>query len=177
MTRIVFRIGVSFVIVFASVAVASEPLAKSQQREAIAKIASLYLESIEGYLPGDIITESQVEELQHYLRVSHGVSPVTHRGLLHRALKDTAPLSRFFYREKGSEILRAAERKLGGYAEIEAISLRSQGRDAIQRAIAEQSAAEIVSFVEASRQSSADELDNEKKKALAHSPSDFLYAR
>ncbi|TWU27278.1 hypothetical protein [Bythopirellula polymerisocia] len=155
-------LSISFLAFTPIITFAAKPQLDSQQRRAISETARLYLESMTGYVPGGLVTESQIEELQQYLRLSLGASPATHRGLLHRTLKDTAPLCRFFYKEQGSEILSSASSQLGGYAEIEALSLSPQGREVLQRAIIDKSTAEIISMVEAKRQNPIAQADTKK---------------
>lgn len=165
----------------AKIAIAEQELS-SQQQEVVSETARLYLESNNRYHPGDLITESQIEELQQYLRKSLGKSPATHRGLLNRTLKDTAPLSRFFYQESENRVLRLAAEKLGGYADLEALSLDHKGRQALQRAISTGSEAEIVTTVEASRQNSSEKPTRERKKTspnhlrVIYTLDDFLEA-
>ncbi len=148
-------------------AAGTEMESAERQLEVIAASAKLYLESSSGYVAGDLITESQVEELQHYLLISHGKSPATHSGLLNRAIKDRAPLSRFFYSENGAETLRAAASKLGGYAEIEALAHHREGREALQKAVFNQSVADIVDLVEISRHATSKQ-DNHEKNSDRH---------
>ena len=64
-----------------------------------------YFESSKSYHKGDLITRSQLAEMQSYLRKTNGHSPATHPRLLNRALADEARLVRYFYLEKNSEIL------------------------------------------------------------------------
>ncbi len=177
-----FHLTLLFSVFFIAKIAIAEQDSSSQQQKVVSETARLYLESNNGYQPGDLITESQIEELQHYLRKSLGKSPATHRGLLNRTLKDTAPLSRFFYREQGNQVLRSAAEKLGGYVKLEALSLEQKGRQALQRAISTGSEAEIVTMVEASRQNSSEKPTSEQKKTspyhlrVIYTLEDFLEA-
>ena len=117
------------------------------QDDKIAETARIYLEANGGYIAGDLLTESQIDELQAYLRLSQGNSPATHRDLLKRTLKDRAPLARFFYQKHGSQVLRSAAQELGGYAKLEALSLDSGGRAVLKRAISAGSAPAIVEAI------------------------------
>lgn len=126
--------------------------APSSQLQVIATTARYYLESGRNYQKGDLITESQIDELQQYLRRSFGNSPATHRGLLNRAVKDNAPLSRYFHREHGSQVLRRASEKLGGYAALEVLSLDRQGRQILQKALTTGTETELIAKIESFQQ-------------------------
>ncbi|QEG35620.1 hypothetical protein Pr1d_29220 [Bythopirellula goksoeyrii] len=155
----------------------AEKVPNPAQNQIIAKTARLYLESSGTYVPGDLITESQIEELQDYLRRSFGNSPATHRGLSNRALKDDAPLSRYFFREQANQVLRKAAEKLGGYGQLEVLSLNRQGRQVLQEAIATQSEAGIISRIDTSPQNMGSEASGNPHQLKAiYTLEDFLEA-
>jgi len=148
----------------------AEKVPSAAQDQIIAKTARFYFESSGTYAPGDLITESQIEELQDYLRRSFGNSPATHRGLTNRAIKDDAPLSKYFYREQANTVLRKAAEELGGYGQLEALSLNRQGRKVLQEAISTRSEAGIISRIEISRQNKDAEASGNPQSGSPHQP-------
>ncbi|NOY43598.1 MAG: hypothetical protein GXP26_17395 [Planctomycetes bacterium] len=81
-----------------------------------------YFASIGGYHEGDLITRSQVEDLQLYLRRTRGHSAATHARILRRILPDDSRLVRLFYQKNGAELLRQAAVKNGGYEVFDRLS-------------------------------------------------------
>lgn len=140
----------------------------SQVQRSVSETARFYLESSSDYVPGDLITESQIDELQQYLRRTFGNSPATHRALLNQAIKDNAPLSRYFHREHGSQVLRRASEKLGGYAAIEVLSLNRQGRQILQKAVTTGSEAELVRKIERFQHIPSGDPTSLPKKGVPH---------
>ena len=112
-----------------------EQEAIDQVRQKYRQIVALYLTSGEGYAPGDIITRSQIEELQSYLRKSRQKNTITHPILLERSLPDNAPLSRIFHSSpEAANALRSAAAELGGFGKLDAFSLRQGGRETLLKA-------------------------------------------
>lgn len=94
-----------------------------------------YFHSMQDYQQGDLICQSQVEELQRYLLRAFGRIPTTHPRLLHRVLPDEAPLIRLFYMDNGADVLRAAAERLHGYDALQALAHTATGRTQIGAAI------------------------------------------
>ena len=87
------------------------------------------------FRPGDLITRTQVEELQTYLRKTRREGPATEISLLARSLPESTPLVRFFYQDDGSELLRQAAKQLGGYEPIYKLCHMPQERLLVRKAI------------------------------------------
>lgn len=102
-----------------------------QLRETIER----HFDSMDGVQDGDLICQSQVDEVQQYLRRTQGHIPATHPRLFRRALPDLAPLVRFFYMDGGADVLREAAQQLHGYGQLHALSLTGAGRAEISTAI------------------------------------------
>jgi len=111
--------------------VESAPLSDQRLRETIER----YFHGMQDYQQGDLICQSQVEELQLYLRRTHGRVTATHPRLLHRVLPDEAPLIGFFYRNDGANVLREAAERLHGYRALQALAHTVSGRTQISAAI------------------------------------------
>ncbi len=115
-----------------------------------------YFASIGGYHEGDLISRSQVEDLQVYLRRTQGHSAATHARILRRILPDDSRLVRLFYQKNGAELLRQAAVKNGGYEVFDRLS---------------RSTAKYARLVEATDRGSIEKLnqltDEELKKLLA----------
>ena len=81
-----------------------------------------YFEGQSGYHAGNLITRSQVAELQVYLRRTRNRGSASHPLILQRFLPDSCRLAKLFYKKNGGNVLREAAQKLGGYAGIEALT-------------------------------------------------------
>ncbi|MCG8449475.1 MAG: hypothetical protein MI725_07850 [Pirellulales bacterium] len=91
-----------------------------------------YFASTKSYRRGDLISQSQLAELQTYLRRTQGLSPATHRRLLKRALPDRHGLVKFFHNQKYKDLLRAVAEKSGGYAALDNLSRPTGGRKQLE---------------------------------------------
>jgi len=87
----------------------------SKELAIIKESSRRYFASMGGYIEGDLIAKSQIEELRDYLRITRGNSVAMHPKLLGRVSSDQARLVRLFYKESGAETLRAAAEKSNGY--------------------------------------------------------------
>lgn len=105
----------------------------------------LYLSGDPDYLPGDLITNSHLGDIQVYLRRTQGNSLATHSKWRRRMLTDDAPLVRLFYAGNRS-VLRKAASELGGYAKLDQLSRSGSGRRILLRAIENKSAAELIQY-------------------------------
>lgn len=94
-----------------------------------------YFVAIGGFQEGDLVAQSQVRELQIYLRKTRGHSAATHPKLLGRVLPDASRLARLFYSGQGAEVLRNAANKLGGYEYLDRLSRTHAGRAQLNAAI------------------------------------------
>ena len=105
------------------------------------------------YEEGDLIVQSQVEELQDYLRKTRGRSRATQPVLLKRVLADHSPLARLFYTPEGGPVLRSAAEKLGTYAGLDRLSRTSTGRRQLNEAIHDGNADRLVKILAEGNQS------------------------
>lgn len=121
----------------------------ASSQASLAETARLYFSSNPEYHTGDLITTSQIEEFQEYLRKTRRKSPLSHPFLLKRALNDDAVLAQLFYSAGGARVLRSAAEDLGGYQKIEHLALHHEGRQLISRSISEHSSANIVAAIRA----------------------------
>lgn len=106
-----------------------------EQDQQLAGTIRRYFAGMAGYHEGNLICQSQVEELQRYLRRTQGNIPAVQMLLLKRVLSDEAPLVRFFYTENGETVLGTVASKLAGYTELEAAARTAEGRIQIKKAI------------------------------------------
>jgi len=118
-----------------------------EQNQQLAQTIHRYFAGDSSYQEGHLICRSQVEELQQYLRRTHGNIPAIHRRLLNRVLADEAPLTKLFYTKQGEAVLCAAANKLAGYAELEAAARVEAGRKQIKAAIESNQSDALVEFV------------------------------
>jgi len=98
---------------------ASEMASKSSDLEMTIR---RYFTGQSGYQAGNLITRSQVEELQKYLRRTRRRGPACHPRMLRRILPDGCRLAKLFYSRNGDQVLRVAAQRLGGYAVLEALT-------------------------------------------------------
>lgn len=154
-------------------AVDSSPDAGGLSDQLLRETIERYFSGMSDFQQGDLICQSQVEEVQRYLRKTQGHIPATHLRLLHRALRDEAPLVRFFYMDDGAAILREAARRLGGYGPLQALSLTGQGRLLIDTAINSKDPELLVTFVRqesssASSSPSSEQAERQRRPRDGH---------
>jgi len=101
------------------------------------------------YQDGDLITRSQVEEFQLYLRRTRQRGPASHPLILKRLLPDNSRLCKVFYLKNGGKVLRIASQKLGGYAGIEALVKSTASYTQLVDAVRSGAADSVVQLVEA----------------------------
>ncbi len=106
-----------------------------------------YFASMGGYQEHDLITRSQVEELQGFLRKTGRRSLATHPKLLHRVLPDGSRLAKLFYSRNGANVLRAAAMQLGSYAKLEALTRTPAGHAKLTEAVSLQSVEAVLELV------------------------------
>lgn len=143
----VFRTVTCYVILLATSASANlfaKPPATTPSQ--IGETLQLYLSADQGYRPGDLISRSQLEEFQTYLRATQGTQLATTSRWLNRTLPDSAALVTIFQRG-GSVVLRPAAEKLGGYAELDMLARTGEGRKVIRQAITEKTPDSLVRWV------------------------------
>ena len=109
--------------------------APAAHRDGLEETVRRFFAEISSYHQGDLIVQSQVEDLQDYLRKTHRRSRATQPVLLKRVLPDRSQLARFFYTAQGGSVLRSAAEKLGTYAGLDHLSRTSTGRHQISEAI------------------------------------------
>lgn len=133
-----------FVYLFTVGAVAAdEQDPASQARE----LAQFYFASDPGYHAGDLISQSQLEEFQTFLRKTRRYSKLTHVVLLKLTLSDDAPLVRLFHSQGGAGVFRTAAAELGSYAPIDRTTLREEGRVALREAVSADSPKAVLEAV------------------------------
>jgi|GEM_PF-2889026 len=132
-----------------------------------------YLAGDANYRAGDLITRSQIEELQLYLRRTQGSSLATHMRWRSRMLADRAPLVQIFY-AGGEPLLRKAAAKLGGYAKLDQLARSVKGRKILQQAVKNQSLEELEQALAAEEVKRAAKEPKEGKKRLTK-PSNLIY--
>ncbi len=89
-------------------------------------------------------------------------------------LPDSAQLAKIFY-TNGTEVLRQASSKLGGYAQLDRLSRSIAGRKRIQAAIKNHSADELVRTLLAEQSKKAAELPKRGKKQASRARSTKIY--
>jgi hypothetical protein len=132
---------------FAWVSASAVAVSNTESAENLRGTIERYFSSMEGYQPGDLISQSQVEELQLYLLRTQGRISATHPRLLHQVLPDEAPLIRSFYLDDGAEVLREAAKRLHGYDRLQALAHTVPGRAQISAAIGSKSPDLLVNSV------------------------------
>ena len=71
-----------------------------------------YFAGMARYEEGDLISFTQVAELQQYLRKTTGHSAASHPSLLRQVLPDASRLSRLFYAKRGAKVLTCCRREI-----------------------------------------------------------------
>ncbi|QDS99521.1 hypothetical protein [Adhaeretor mobilis] len=97
--------------------------------------------------PDDLIVQSDVRDLQDFLRVTHHHMAFSSPLLVNRILADRSPLSRLYYRD-GGDALRSVAEALGSYAPLDRLASRGSGRKALQVAIDSGSVVELLRTIE-----------------------------
>ena len=113
--------------------------------------------SSEGYVSGDLITRSEAQSLQEYLRKTRGPIPAAHPRLLKKLLPDIDQLVRLFHGKGGSRVLRSAAEQLGGYQELLSLSRSPEGKRLLREAIRNGQPHEVVEHVAQLRAAAQDE--------------------
>jgi len=167
--RIVVVITLMFILSLSPhLAVAGPVVEESSQPSALEMTIRRFFEGQGNYQAGDLITRSQVEELQGYLRKTGRRSPASHPVILRRFLPDRNRLCKVFYLKNGGKVLRAASLELGGYAEIEALARKTASYTQLVKAVRSGQADTVVELVKSSVTGKDDETlkTEEKRKRL-----------
>lgn len=137
MNRFFFPLFVGLFIVLASEQCLGEPAAEGEPagRTVLEKTIVRFFQSMGGYEDGDLISRSQVQDLQVFLRRTNRRGLVTHPRMLTPVLPDNSRLIRLFYAKNGAQVLREAAKKLGSYRELEELSRSSSGYDLLVKAV------------------------------------------
>ena len=101
-----------------------------------------------GYQEGDLITRSQIEEVQTYLRKSLGHSVATHPRLLIRFLADEARLARIFYWKDGAEMLRTTVANGHSYEILDKLTFKKKSYDQFTRVVELQNLDELKQMID-----------------------------
>lgn len=128
-----------------------------------------YFSGMGGYQEGDLLSRSQVQELQDYLKKTRGHSPATHPWILSRVLADNSRLVRLFYRHNGAELLREAVAKGNGYEVFKSITHTSIGYSELVDAVERGAVEDLIQMANQKSQQQADALkasDSSPKKRL-----------
>lgn len=133
-----------------------------------------YLSADADYRPGDLITQSQLKEIQAYLRRTQGNSPATHPKWRKRMLPDKAHLASIFY-SGGGPVLRQAAAKLGGYGELDRLSKDVSGRRVLQDAIESNSPDKLIRALQAKGEKTKAQRSNQGNKPPAMVRSTRIY--
>jgi len=131
-----------------------------------------------GYQNGDLITRSQVEELQKYLRRTRRRGPALHPTLLGRILPDNRRLVNLFYARSSGEVLRVAAEKLGGYAALEALTRSTASYTQLVEAVDSESVDSVVKLAESAQKADTAKAEGKKKrrKKAIYTADDFFSA-
>jgi len=128
MIRVVFCSLALLGLATSSASIAKDPASKPLS--SLETTVNLYLSADAAYRPGDLLTQSHLEEIQVYLRRTQGNSAATHPKWRQRMLPDSAPLVKIFY-SGGGPILRKAAVKLDGYAKLDRLSRSGSNRSQV----------------------------------------------
>ena len=141
--------------------------AESPNANELEKTIRRYFLGQSDYHEGDLVTRSQVEQLQSYLRKTRRHSPASHPVILQRFLTDRNRLCKAFYLKNGGKVLREASKQIGGYASLEALVRDTGHYTAILQAIHSGSVEEIIKLVESVNESkSAEDREAEHSRKL-----------
>jgi len=120
-----------------------------------------YFTGQSGYQAGNLMTRSQVEELQQYLRRTRRRGPACHPRLLRRMLPDNCRLAKLFYSKNGDQVLRDAAQRLGGYAVLEALT---RSTDSYTRLVEAVGSGSVDSVMELARSYVTAQAESKKKR-------------
>jgi len=134
-----------------------------------------------GYHVGDLITRSQVAELQVYLRRTRCHGPACHPFMLQRVLPDTCRIVKLFYSKNRGNVLRKAAQKLGGYAVIEALTRSPANYTQLVKAADSASVDAIVQLAETTGfgrgyETANSEGPKKRRKKVIYTAAEFLNA-
>jgi len=134
-----------------------------------------YFTGQSGYQVGDLITRSQVEELQRYLRRTRRRGPASHPLILRRLLPDNCRLVKLFYARNGAQVLRAAAQKLGGYATLEALTRSTASYTQLVEAVNSRSVDSVVKLAQIP-ETAKPEGKKKGRKGVLYTVDEFLSA-
>lgn len=140
-------------------------------------IVHRYFHADPNYHDGDLLTRSQLAEMQLYLRRVRGNTLASHRKWRDLMLPDNAPLISI-YRGDDQGTLREAAIKAGSYAELDRLARTLAGREKIQAALKQKSADQLLALIEEARagqhaeESSASTADRRPRRI--YSADDFI---
>jgi len=154
---------------------------ESSNPSALEKTIRRFFTGQSGYHADDLITRSQVEELQEYLRKTWRRAPASHPLILHRLLPDENRLCKVFYLKNGGKVLREASLKLGGYVGLEALVRTTAKYAHLVKAVRSGSADAVVELVESSdmgknAETVRAEEKRERRKKMIYTVDDFISA-
>jgi len=140
-----------------------------------------YFEGQSGYHAGDLITRSQVAELQVYLRRTRNRGSASHPLILGRMLPDSCRIAKLFYRKNGGNVLRGAAAKLGGYAAIEALTRSTDSYSQLVEAATSGSVDAVVQLAESAGLGQTNETTvtagkKKRRRKIIYTVDDFLSA-
>jgi len=140
-----------------------------------------YFTGQSGFQAGDLITRSQVEELQQYLRRTRRRGPASHPRMLRQILPDNCRLAKLFYSGNGDEVLPGAAQRLGGYAVLEALTRSTASYAQLIEAVDSGSVDLVVKLAESVRsaqKSETTQVESKKKrrKRVIYTLDEFLSA-
>ncbi len=136
-----------------------------QEAKRLRETVLRFFEGDSGYQPGDLIVQSQVAELQDYLRRTRGPIHATHSRIRKRVLADNACLARAFYRLGGRKLLGQTAIQLGGYAPLDRLCQTKAGRRKLSKAILAGDMASLVAYAQAIEKTLAESPDAKAKQA------------
>ena len=122
-------------------------LQQQAERTELAETVYRFMAASGGIQPDDLIVQSDVQELQDFLRVTRHGRPLSSPLLARRILADRSPLSRLYHRQ-GGHALRAAAEALGSFAPLDQLASSGAGRKALQIAIDSGSVVELLRMIE-----------------------------
>jgi len=140
-----------------------------------------FFNSQSGYEAGDLITRSQVMELQGYLRKTRRRAAASHPLILQRVLPDDCRFTKLFYTKNASDVLRAAAQKLGGYEDLKALTKPTGKYTQLVQAVNSGSADAVVKLAESISKARTTTTENgagkqRRNKRTIYTVEDFLNA-
>ena len=103
-----------------------------------------YFSSNQSYRVEDLLVQSQVSELQNYLRSTKGHSPSTHPKLLKRVLPDHSHLAKLFYQKRFKQKLRDLSKELDGYESLHRMCHTAAGSKQLENLLENGETARII---------------------------------